>query len=208
MIRLVKGAVPQILMRNAARWTQELLAEIARGGDQLALRQSKYRQPEIKDALKDETKRKCAYCESKPLHVTHGDIEHVVPKAVAPQRAFDWANLTLACNVCNVCNTNKSDYENLLDPYASDPEDEFTFSGPMIFHVEGGLTAEYTKTTLKLNRADLLERRAERLDAINDKFAESGPLLVAPMRSAGSFPPLSAPKQRTSGNIRRAQKGF
>jgi hypothetical protein len=52
VIRLAKVDKPQILVRNAARWTQELLDEIARGGDQLALRQSKYRQPEIKDALK------------------------------------------------------------------------------------------------------------------------------------------------------------
>jgi hypothetical protein len=99
--------------------------------------------------------------------VSHGHIEHVVPKSTSPHLAFEWANLTLACDVCN---TNKGAHEGLTDPYNSEPEEEFTFRGPMMFHREGGLTAEYTKTQLQLNRSDLMERRAERLDGINDKI--------------------------------------
>lgn len=167
MIGLSKGPIPKSLAANSARWTSELLAEIARGGDAKAQRLNRYRQRDIKDALKAETHRKCAYCESKPLHVTQGDIEHIVPKAVDPKLAFDWVNLTLACSVCN---NNKSDKEGFVDPYAVDPNTEFEFLGPMISHRLGRVAAERTKIELDLNRIDLLERRRDRIEGLMDKL--------------------------------------
>jgi uncharacterized protein (TIGR02646 family) len=59
----------------------------------------------------------CAYCESKLRHITYGDIEHIVAKAVDQSRTYDWTNLTIACDVCN---TEKSDEEGLVDPYTED----------------------------------------------------------------------------------------
>src|SRR5262245_49620492 len=141
MIKLTKGPPPQVLVDNAANWTAELLAEMENGGDKIAYRAGKYRHPEIKDALKLETHRKCAYCESKPLHVTFGDIEHVIPKSEEPNLTFDWPNLTLACDVCN---TNKGAKMGLLDPYHCEPEQEFEFHGPMMFHRAGHAAAELT----------------------------------------------------------------
>lgn len=167
MIRLTKVARPTILEKNAAKWTKDLLQAIARGEDDLSYRASKYNHIEIKEALKTETYRKCAYCESKHLHVTYGDIEHVIPKSVEPERAFDWNNLTLACDICN---TKKGAASGLVDPYSDTPSEEFEFEGPMIFYKPGKVKAELTRTRLDLNRIDLLQRRADRLEALNEKI--------------------------------------
>jgi 5-methylcytosine-specific restriction endonuclease McrA len=167
LIKLTKGAEPQRLLDNAAQWTTELIAEIQNGGDKISYRKSKYNHPDIKEAIKAETHKKCAYCESKPLHVTHGDIEHVVPKASNPQMTFNWNNLTLACDRCN---TKKADHEGLLDPYNCEPSDELRFYGPMVLHREGRAAAEITRTRLDLNRTDLLDKRRERLDNLTDKL--------------------------------------
>jgi uncharacterized protein (TIGR02646 family) len=145
----------------------ELLAEVAKGGDKVAYRKSKYNHPEIKAALVTETNGKCAYCESLPLHVTYGDIEHIVPKSVDPNLTFDWHNLTLACDVCN---TKKANQEGLIDPYIDEPEDEFDFIGPMLLHRTGKAKAEITRTALDLNRSHLLCQRAERIEALENRF--------------------------------------
>lgn len=107
--------------------------------------------------------RKCAYCESKPLHVTYGDIEHVVPKSVQPELTFEWTNLTLTCDVCN---TNKGQSQGLVDPYNDNPTDYLIVFGPMIFGRPGNSKGELTERTLKLNRTDPLERRSERLSRL------------------------------------------
>lgn len=72
-----------------------------------------YNHPDVKDALKRLFKSKCAYCESKFLHVYYGDIEHFRPKkGVGEDKknvekpgyywlAVDWDNLLLSCLFCN-----------------------------------------------------------------------------------------------------------
>jgi uncharacterized protein (TIGR02646 family) len=167
LIKLTKGPVPDFLAQNADNWLKELLAEVANGGDKIAYRKSKYNNPAIKAALIAETNGKCAYCESLPLHVTYGDIEHIMPKSVDPNLTFDWQNLTLACDICN---TKKADKEGLIDPYEDEPEDEFNFIGPMILHRAGKAKAEITRTVLDLNRSYLLCQRAERIEALENKF--------------------------------------
>lgn len=167
MIRLTKGPIPAILAQNAALWTKEVTDAIAAGRDPTPTQLSRYRHKDIKDALKLETHRKCAYCESKALHVTHGDVEHIAPKSVNPALSFDWQNLTLACDVCNTCKGNK---EGFVDPYVDTPSDEIGFYGPMIFGLPGRNRAERTVTELGLNRIDLLERRKERLQALIERL--------------------------------------
>jgi len=163
LIQLFKTACPQILIDNAAKWTAELIKEIAAGGNKIAARTAKYNQPAIKDQLRLETHKKCAYCESKFTHVTYGDIEHIVPKSTDVNVTFDWDNMTLSCDICN---TNKGDTQELVDPYAVDPEAEFEFLGPMIHHRMGCAVAEITHRTLKLNRIDLLDRRRDHIDSV------------------------------------------
>ncbi len=167
MIPLKKGPIPQKLSDNQAAWTAELLAALSNGGEATKTQWSRYNQPEIKDALKIETNRKCAYCESKPLHVSPGDIEHVIPKSIVPDQAFHWPNLTLAC--CN-CNNGKRNKQDFIDPYTDDLSSEFEFDGPMINHHLGRARAERTKVELDLNRTDLMEKRRERIDGLMDKL--------------------------------------
>ena len=167
MITLHKSEIPPVLAENQEAWTNDLLAIIAKGEKPTKTQANRYNQPEIKDALKRETSGKCAYCESKPLHVSFGDIEHVSPKAIDPSKAFQWTNLTLACTVCNNA---KGDTEGYIDPYVDDLFAEFEFIGPMINHHLGRGRAEKTKVGLKLNRSELLERRRERIDGLMDKL--------------------------------------
>ena len=159
MIRLQKLAEPMSLQQNRERWTAELLQAI-NDGDVNLIRQRKkrYNQEDVKNQLKIETKEKCAYCESKITVVAHGDIEHVTPKSVAPERTFEWDNLTFACQICN---QNKSDKEGMFDPYTGDI-DEIVFLVPPILVGRSDQTRR-TIILLDLNRAALIEDRTEHI---------------------------------------------
>jgi uncharacterized protein (TIGR02646 family) len=61
----------------------------------------KYRHKSIRKALVAIFNGKCAYCESKILHVDFGHIEHFKPKSKYKNLTFTWENLLLACGVCN-----------------------------------------------------------------------------------------------------------
>lgn len=164
MIRLTKAAIPPILAAKAAEWTQALLLALRAGGPTEA-QKGRYRHPQIKAALIQETAGKCAYCESKLRHITHGDVEHITPKSSSPEKSFAWENLTLACDICN---ENKSDYAGeLADPYVIDPEDHFLFLGPVVVPRPGSDVGLITEKLLRLNRSDLIERRLERLLYLN-----------------------------------------
>lgn len=167
MIRLEKTAEPPILTENAAAWTATVLNKLQSGEQPTPSEKARYSHPEIKAALVAETHGKCAYCESKLRHVAYGDIEHVVPKSRSAELWFSWANLTLACDVCN---TKKSDApvgpEEFVDPYLVDPELEFWHMGAVIFARPGHEAASLTEKLLGLNRAELLERRGERLASL------------------------------------------
>jgi uncharacterized protein (TIGR02646 family) len=156
MIFLRKSVEPKLLADNKQVWTLELL-----NGNDAALIARKYALPSIKNALVAETKGKCAYCESKLLHVSYGDVEHIVPKKVDKALAFEWTNLTLACDICN---TKKGAHLDILDPYGVDPVDNFWFYGSMMFTIDGAdAEADITMLKLELNRPALLERRNERV---------------------------------------------
>jgi uncharacterized protein (TIGR02646 family) len=156
MIHLHKSAEPKVLADGKQAWTQDLLA-----GDNSALRNRKYALPEIKAAIVEETHGKCAYCESRPLHVTHGDVEHIVPKKIDQALAFEWSNLTLACDICN---TRKGARTDIFDPYTSDPAPHFWFYGPLIFSTStASAAAKITLSVLFRNRAALIERRSEKI---------------------------------------------
>ena len=77
------------------------------------LKFSVYSNSEVKESLIDLFNGKCAYCESKFLHVYSGDIEHFRPKGEVLTKenvtrkpgyywlAADWDNLLLTCRNCN-----------------------------------------------------------------------------------------------------------
>lgn len=173
MRRLQKASKPQVLIDNAGDWTAELLAILARGEKPSDTVKGRYRHAQIKDALKSETSHKCAYCESKVTHVTYGDIEHIIPKSKVPAKAYEWDNLTLACDVCN---TNKGDeysddpansQDNLIDPYADTPTDHFIFSREIITPRPDSPRGYITDDIIKLSRNELVERRRERMEFID-----------------------------------------
>lgn len=72
-----------------------------------------YGTPEVKGALIELFKGKCAYCESQFLHVYIGDVEHFRPKGAIKSLngdlfkpgyywlAANWDNLLLSCRNCN-----------------------------------------------------------------------------------------------------------
>lgn len=170
MIYLTKLPTPEALVQHAAKWTAELLTAVAAGTKLSAARKRRYNNAEIKETLLKETHGKCAYCESKLTHIAYGDIEHIIPKASAPERTYEWENLTTACDICN---TNKSDKEGMVDPYAHDPEQlHFRFMGPMITIVPGSEPAKLTLTELDLNRPALMEKRKDRLEELGRRLEE------------------------------------
>lgn len=169
MIKLTKLNKPDVLVQNEAEWTSLLLKKIAAGEIPTTTEKSRYRHPQIKATLIQETFGKCAYCESKLEHITYGDIEHISPKSTELESIFQWENLTLACDVCN---TNKGDKfpgkEGLVDPYDNDPGERFQIHGPIIYAVPGDNDARYTEVTLDLNRVPLLERRRDKMKYLRD----------------------------------------
>ena len=162
MIKLEKGDKPAVLSRKGEEWTTAVMSKIAVGLEPTRTERGRYSHPEIKSALLAETHYKCAYCESKVRHVTYGDIEHVVPKLSDPSQWFRWSNLTIACDVCNT-NKGQVDDQSFIDPYGVDPEDHFWHIGSTMYSRPGCDAAALTERLLGLNRAELIERRSERI---------------------------------------------
>lgn len=164
MIKLSKYPEPEILAVNGPTWLKVIQDKIAVGEPPTETEKSRYRHPQIKDVLKLETHGKCAYCESRLLHVAFGDVEHIAPKSLKIADTFRWSNLTLACDVCN---TYKKDVTNLIDPYVDNPGEYFKFLGPVVYPLPDKNKAIVTEKRLRLNRTDLVENRIKRLDYIS-----------------------------------------
>lgn len=169
MIKLTKGVKPQILNDNSDIWRDDLLGYIRRGEKTPSAVASRYNHADVKASLKEESKYKCMYCESKVSHVSYEHIEHIKPKAKDkyPELTFDWDNLGLACPKCNM---NKSDEYDpalpLLNPYIDHPENYLVAMGPYVYGKPGQARGQLTEKLLELNRVDLIEQRLERIDAI------------------------------------------
>ena len=164
MIKLSKLKKPNVLDVSADTWTKTLVDKINSGVKPTDSEKTKYRHPDVKFALVEETHGKCAYCESKLLHIHHGDVEHIYPKSLDPTKTFDWLNLTLACEICNQLKSDSDpNMEFIIDPYNIEPAEHLNFVGTIVH----AITADYgqsTKAILKLNRAALCERRREKLE--------------------------------------------
>ncbi|MFN4297310.1 MAG: HNH endonuclease [Brevundimonas sp.] len=172
MIKLKKSAKPKILEEKGSEWTKTLLQKKAAGEAATATESTRYRHPDIKEALVLETHNKCAYCESKLQHTHHGDVEHIMPKSLQLDKILEWSNLTLACEKCNQKKSNLDpDAEKIIDPYAVDPRSHFFFAGPFL-HTLGTPEGISTKVILELDRPELIEMRQERILVVMAIFAE------------------------------------
>lgn len=167
MIKLDKLEEPAVLRDNGAAWTDEYLTARTDGTLTDTIRY-RYRHPVIKTTIRDETSEKCAYCESKITHTYPGDVEHVLPTSKFPELVCKWDNLTLACGECNRRKGNYYDREEpLIHPYNDDPRDHLFAAGTLIFGKPGDGKGALAQLKLELNRAQLLERRQERINALN-----------------------------------------
>jgi hypothetical protein len=167
MIRLTKSAVPEAIARRLSDRAEEYQRLLAAGlpiPDALA---NGYNHRDIKLLLRQETADKCAYCESKVPHIDHGDIEHILAKRHRDDLRFSYTNLTYACAICN---NKKRDYHDeqlqLLNPYEDIPDQHLAAYGPVVMRLPTSDRGLVTQRRLDLNRAELVERRKERLEQV------------------------------------------
>jgi 5-methylcytosine-specific restriction endonuclease McrA len=181
LIRLAKLPEPEVLIENRESWTDEFAA-YKRGEDVPKVAARRYADPEVQEALKRETARKCAYCESRIEHIDYPHVEHILPKAERPDLVCDWSNLTLACTRCNVA---KGDYYEpnceLVNPYRDEIGEHLIFAGAHLYHRSNdrGLV---TINKVDLNRNELVARRKEAIEAYTRIRDLIGKAPVGPVR--------------------------
>lgn len=164
MRNLEKLQEPNILFENKASWTTTAIENPSE------YNKTRYRHPEIKEKLKEETYNKCIYCESKIGHNTPGDIEHIKPVSLNESLRFEWNNLTIACTECN---RRKNDYfdsdKPFLNPYLDNVEDSLIHLGPLVLSKPGDDNAEISIKILQLNCLDSRKQLiARKIDKINE----------------------------------------
>jgi len=163
LIRLHKGPPPDILVQKAAEWTREYKDALAANTMTETIRY-RYRHADIKAALRRDSHNKCIYCES---DIATGETDHIHPVSKCPDEIVEWANLAL---VCKECNGNKKDYyasaEPLINPFIDEPSEHFEFLGPLVVEVLGDALGLRTRKQIQLNRPDLLQKRAKRLERL------------------------------------------
>lgn len=173
MIHRDRPGIPRILDEKCAEWTAELLeCDDKFRREKL---EKRYRHREIRARLVEMFDGKCAYCESRILHVDYGHIEHFRPKR-GPQGsrvfAFVWTNLLLACGRCNGTENkgtkfpvSSSGKPLLIDPSRDEPGDHLDFivePATEFALVQGADAAGMTTIkVLGLNRPDLLKNRSD-----------------------------------------------
>jgi hypothetical protein len=166
MRNLEKAPKPGVLVANEVRWLEEFLADRDN-----KTKKYRYRDAEIKAALKAETNEKCVYCESKIGHNTPGDIEHKIPTSKDPAKHFTWGNLTIACGECN---RRKNDFyrehDGFLDPYVDDVESLLEHHGPIVAWRAGEVRGEIAVKMLELSsaaRTSLVQRKIEKFSELH-----------------------------------------
>ncbi|HEV7277757.1 MAG TPA: retron system putative HNH endonuclease [Devosiaceae bacterium] len=200
MRKLTKATKPTVLIDNDATWTSELLAA-QKGSVEYKAIESRYNEVSVKDALREETRAKCAYCESRIEAVAWLHIEHIVPKSAEPSLTFEWTNLTLACPICNnKKGTRRPTISNFVHPYDDDPENRLGFVGNMIKSAPGDAAAANMIHWIDLNRVELFVERTEVVIRVRDIF-EQAIKLPADVRKEFvelSLAPLIAPAAKFS----------
>jgi uncharacterized protein (TIGR02646 family) len=163
--------------------------------------EARYGEQSIKDRLRDEVFKKCAYCESSIEAVAYPHIEHIRPKSKNRHLTFEWSNLTLACPACNIQkgHTEPTD-SNFVNPYTDNPEARFSFIGPLIAPIPNDLGARNMINWLDLNRTELVVSRAEIVGRILSIFEEAIKLPISARREFLdlALSPLKSKKNRHS----------
>lgn len=113
MIRILRGAAPEVLTTKGVAARQALCAQVDRDGDEYPLKFDGriYRHTSVHQELYRMQHGKCCYCERS---LDRGTIDHYRPKGAVYQNpgdrvstrgyywlAYTWENLLLACSECN-----------------------------------------------------------------------------------------------------------
>jgi hypothetical protein len=126
MRNVQRDDMPDSLVQNANKWRAQLLREIRAcyrtGRTVSASFFDRYRQPDVRQALRKMYRGLCCYCEGRIGDVSFDHIEHHKPKIKFPQDTFNWDNLHLACEKCNTAKGNKwSETAPILDAVFDNP---------------------------------------------------------------------------------------
>lgn len=157
MIKLTRPSEPRILCDNGATWTRDIMNLVAKYGSYKDIPSSErdaalkfYRHDNIRNALKESSFHKCAFCEGKPEETGFAEVEHFYPKSKYTDKAFEWTNL-LYC--CKACNNKKLDHDTqllpIINPYELDPQECFTYTDIMI-EAKPGSNQDIAERTIKV----------------------------------------------------------
>lgn len=169
MIRVYRPNEPPGFLQQRALWEKEFQEEISKSTPVSTI--EVWRKIRSRKAMQEYARLlflafqyKCAFCESKPVPVSHLHIEHYRPKSTTAFQnyIFDWNNWLVACMTCN---GNKGEYfadcENepcLLDPTVEDPGAHVHFLRAQI--VPKTERGKRTIDQIKLDRSELEDARA------------------------------------------------
>jgi len=180
MIKIDKTKnLPSILVSEEKNWTKELLDEINSCGsfnklpDNIkTIVSNRYKHSEIKDLLIPKSDTKCAFCESIPNESGYIEIEHFFPKAIYPDKTYDWANLLPSCKRCNLKKLSLDTGKNpIVKPDIDNPEDYFSYDNIKIVVKKNAVDSKVANRTIErldLNQFRLIKPRSEFLVSLVD----------------------------------------
>lgn len=140
MIKLTRPPEPQILCDNRAEWTQGIMELVDKYKEYKKIPNNEkeavlkhYRHDDIRNALKESSFNKCAFCEGIPAETGFAEVEHFHPKSIYTDKAFEWINLLYSCKACNNTKLNHdTQLQPIINPYDIDPRDYFTYTDIII----------------------------------------------------------------------------
>ena len=179
MRSLQRGASPDVLSREGARWTAEFVASSASRPES-----KRYRHVEVLTRLRAISADKCFYCE-RPLLDGDEQVDHYRDVATHRALAFAWENLYLACKDCNVGKPSDAalPVASCADPCdpSTPPEAHVDFVTDRAVPVPASPLGARTIEKYKLNSSTKLIERGRRLllfhqerDRLRDVCAREG----------------------------------
>ena len=113
MIGLLEATLGGSAGNTLVRWQRLVSNESSHSGRVLAAKKLWKSRNRVGSATFDEVKgrliilcsgaRRCCYCEDSYAD----EVEHVWPKSLYPERAFQWENYLYVCGACNVPKSNR-----------------------------------------------------------------------------------------------------
>lgn len=184
---------PLELIKHGSRWTRRFQAILngSQKGDWATLNAKRV----LRTALRDLAYGKCVYCEGALDAQVYLQVDHYVPKVLAPDLAFEWTNLLPVCQICNSTKGNQDHRNILLKPDDEDPEPYFWLHPdtgrlephPRLDDIQAHRAVE-TIRLCDLQRPALCTKRVEMMTRVLDWLAHAD-------RSDSEWERLSNPRQ-------------